>query len=80
MRQLKHHEGRLLKKANFYEWKSDKGGNVRESAILRKYCIEKREDYQKYNKLTGLITKTVAQLRKLKPDDEERLKMEKLLL
>ena len=29
MRQLKHHEQRLLKKANFYEWKADKGGNIR---------------------------------------------------
>eukprot|EP00428_Durinskia_dybowskii_P043404 CAMPEP_0170281678 /NCGR_PEP_ID=MMETSP0116_2-20130129/40859_1 /TAXON_ID=400756 /ORGANISM="Durinskia baltica, Strain CSIRO CS-38" /LENGTH=191 /DNA_ID=CAMNT_0010533021 /DNA_START=76 /DNA_END=648 /DNA_ORIENTATION=- len=78
MRKLKNHEQKLLKKVNFFDWKSDK--NLRENKILRMYHIEDREDYTKYNKLAGLITKLVAQLRKLKPDDPDRVKMTQILL
>mmetsp|Transcript_6410 Transcript_6410/g.7500 ORF Transcript_6410/g.7500 Transcript_6410/m.7500 type:complete len:184 (+) Transcript_6410:67-618(+) len=78
MRQLKFHEQKLLKKVNFYDWKSTR--NVRESSILRKYQIEDREDYTKYSKLAGLITKLCAQLRKLKSSDEDRIKMTEILL
>eukprot|EP00933_Yihiella_yeosuensis_P072609 TRINITY_DN81049_c0_g1_i1.p1 TRINITY_DN81049_c0_g1~~TRINITY_DN81049_c0_g1_i1.p1 ORF type:complete len:184 (+),score=34.27 TRINITY_DN81049_c0_g1_i1:64-615(+) len=78
MRQLKHHEQKLLKKVNFYDWKST--DNVRESRILQKYAIENREDLTKYEKLTGLITKFSTQLRKLKPSDEDRIKMTEVLL
>mmetsp|Transcript_13800 Transcript_13800/g.14960 ORF Transcript_13800/g.14960 Transcript_13800/m.14960 type:complete len:89 (+) Transcript_13800:66-332(+) len=77
MRQLKFHEQKLLKKVNFYDWKSTR--NVRESSILRKYQIEDREDYTKYSKLAGLITKLCAQLRKLKSSDEDRIKMTEIL-
>lgn len=45
MRQLKYHEQKLLKKVNFYDYKKEK--NVREIKILRKYHIQKREDYHK---------------------------------
>eukprot|EP00928_Gymnodinium_smaydae_P074220 TRINITY_DN57287_c0_g1_i1.p1 TRINITY_DN57287_c0_g1~~TRINITY_DN57287_c0_g1_i1.p1 ORF type:complete len:184 (-),score=59.30 TRINITY_DN57287_c0_g1_i1:86-637(-) len=78
MRKLKHHEQKLLKKVNFYDWKSD--ANVREVKVLRKYHIDDREDYTKYNKLAGLVTKLTAQLRKLKSSDEDRIKMTKALL
>merc|ERR1712187_369363 len=40
----------------------------------------KREDYTKYNKLCGLVTKLVAQLRKLPQSDEDRIKMTEVLL
>mmetsp|Transcript_20229 Transcript_20229/g.20339 ORF Transcript_20229/g.20339 Transcript_20229/m.20339 type:complete len:184 (-) Transcript_20229:84-635(-) len=63
MRQLKHHEKRLLKKVDFYSWKSDQ--NVREAKIIRKYFLQKREDYHHYNKIAGNITKLVAKLRQL---------------
>mmetsp|Transcript_118987 Transcript_118987/g.379429 ORF Transcript_118987/g.379429 Transcript_118987/m.379429 type:complete len:184 (-) Transcript_118987:54-605(-) len=78
MRKLKHHEQKLLKKVNFFDWKQD--SNVREVKILRKYHIDDREDYTKYNKLCGLVTKLVAQLRKMKPDDDDRIKMTQILL
>merc|ERR1712039_848510 len=78
MRKLKHHEQKLLKKVNFYDWKSD--ANIREVKILRKYHIDDREDYTKYNKVAGLVTKLVAQLRKMKASDEDRIKMTKVLL
>ena len=38
MRQLKHHEQKLLKKVNFLQWKSDQ--NVREIKVLRRYHVQ----------------------------------------
>ncbi|CDJ41848.1 U3 small nucleolar ribonucleoprotein protein IMP3, putative [Eimeria tenella] len=78
MRQLKYHEQRLLRKVNFFEWKRDK--TARENKFLKKYLIQDREDYHRYNKLCGLITKLVAGLRKLPPEDSFRMKMTELLL
>ena len=68
MRQLKHHEKKLLKKVDFFSWKSDQ--NIREATILRKYLIQNREDYPKYNKIVGSITKLVSKLRDLPVGDE----------
>ncbi|KAF4726108.1 CCA tRNA nucleotidyltransferase, mitochondrial, partial [Perkinsus olseni] len=79
MRQLKPHEQKLLRKVNLYQWKRD-DNNVREAKIIRKYGIQDREDYTRYNKLSGLVTKVVAQLRKLPASDEERIKMTEVLL
>ena len=78
MRQLKHHEQKLLKKTNFYEWKGD--ATIRESSVIKRYHIQDRDDYQKYNKIAGMITKLTAQLRKLPDDDPERINMTELLL
>lgn len=58
VRSLKYHERTLLKKADFLQWKSD--DNVREVKILRRYHIQKREDYHKYNRLCGAVTKVRA--------------------
>lgn len=46
VRKLKYHEQKLLKKVDFITWKSDK--NIREIKIIRKYHLQKREDYTKY--------------------------------
>ena len=45
MRQLKHHERKLLKKVDFLQWKSDK--NTRELQVIRQYAIQDRQDYVK---------------------------------
>ncbi len=45
VRKLKYHEKKLLKKVDFISWKCD--SNVREVKILRRYHIQKREDYSK---------------------------------
>ena len=71
MRKLKHHEQKLLKKVNFLEWKKDAG--TREIAVLRRYHIQDREDYSKYNKLVGQVTKLVSKLKTLKQNDEYRI-------
>lgn len=158
MRQLKHHEQKLLKKVNFLQWKSEH--NLRELQVMRQYHIsvsvlkehseslhfspitskqappsatyvaqnifffflfcfhpvpsltvrilphailshhsltmhakiipvssfypllppQDRDDYMKYNKICGSITKLVSVLRKLDARDEERIEMTESLL
>ncbi len=78
MRVLKYHEKKLLKKVDFYSWKEEQ--NVREATIIRKYHLQDREDYIKYNKMAGMITKLVAKLRDLPKDDAVRNKLSVQLL
>lgn len=46
VRKLKFHEQKLLKKVDFINWEVD--NNLHEVKVLRKYHIEKREDYTKW--------------------------------
>jgi U3 small nucleolar ribonucleoprotein protein IMP3 len=78
MRQLKHHEKKLLKKVDFFSWKSDQ--NIREAQIIRRYLIQDREDYNKYNKIVGGITKLVAKLRELPVGDEQKTQLSEQLI
>ncbi|KAK9472599.1 uncharacterized protein V1510DRAFT_365515 [Dipodascopsis tothii] len=78
VRHLKHHEQKLLKKVNFLEWKQDQGH--RDADVMRRYHIQKREDYIKYNKLCGKIRQLAYKLTQLPADDAVRLKHEELLL
>ena len=71
MRKLKFHEQKLLKKVDFLNWQKD--NSVREVAILRRYHVQDREDYVKYNRLVGQITKLVAKLKTLSQEDEYRI-------
>lgn len=48
VRKLKYHEQKLLKKVDFINWEVD--NNLHEVKVLRKYHIEKREDYTKWVK------------------------------
>lgn len=70
MRQLKHHEQKLLKKVDFFSWKDDQ--NIREASIVRKYLLQDREDYIKYNKIVGKITRMVGKLKLLPNSDPVR--------
>lgn len=78
MRALKFHEQKLLKKVDFYSWKDD--ANVREAKIIRKYHLQNREDYQKYNRMVGMVTKLVSKIKVLNKDDEIRSKISVQLL
>lgn len=66
MRELKFHEQKLLKKVNFFQWKSE--NNLREIKVLRRYHVQDRDDYVRYNKLAGLVTKLSSQLKDLPHD------------
>jgi U3 small nucleolar ribonucleoprotein protein IMP3 len=78
MRQLKHHEKKLLKKVDFLNWK--KTNNIREIKVLRQYHISDRDDYSRYNKIVGLIQKMVSTLRKMPSSDSDRIRMSEILL
>jgi U3 small nucleolar ribonucleoprotein protein IMP3 len=78
MRQLKYHEKRLLKKVDFFSWKSD--ANLRENKIIRKYLLQKREDYIHYSKVVGNITKLVSMLTALPQSDPSRINISQQLL
>lgn len=78
MRQLKHHEKKLLKKTDFLSWK--RTNNIHEIRIMRRYHITDREDYSRYNKMVGQISKMVSILRKMPSGDLERIRMTEALL
>jgi U3 small nucleolar ribonucleoprotein protein IMP3 len=61
MRELKHHEKKLLRKVSLYSWKGDE--NIRVAKILRRYHIQNREDYVAYEKICGMATKLAAKLK-----------------
>ncbi|CAI8022801.1 U3 small nucleolar ribonucleoprotein protein IMP3 [Geodia barretti] len=70
VRKLKFHERKLLKKVDFISWKSD--SNVREARILRRYHIQRRDDYTKYNKLSGMVKSLANKIKELDPKDPYR--------
>jgi U3 small nucleolar ribonucleoprotein protein IMP3 len=77
MRELKYHEKKLLKKVNFFKWNPE---SEREIAVIRRYHIQRREDYVKYNKMCGYVTRMVSQLVKLPASDPFRVEMTHHLL
>ena len=46
VRKLKFHEKKLLKKVDFISWEVD--NNLHEVKVMKKFHIQKREDYTKY--------------------------------
>ena len=78
MRQLKHHEKKLLRKVDLFSWKNE--DNLREAKILRRYHIQNREDYTSYRRIVGMVTKLSAKLKTLKVDDPFRIAMTDQLL
>ncbi|KAL1632061.1 U3 small nucleolar ribonucleoprotein imp3 [Neofusicoccum ribis] len=78
VRKLKHHEQKLLRKVDFTTYKSD--NNHRDAQVIRRYAIQKPEDYTKYNRLCGSLRSLAHRLSDLDPADPVRLKHERLLL
>lgn len=54
VRKLKFHEKKLLKKVDFINWQSD--NTIHESKIMRRFQVEKRENYTFYNKLSREVS------------------------
>ncbi|MCJ1307856.1 Small subunit (SSU) processome component [Agyrium rufum] len=78
VRKLKHHEQKLLRKVDFTTYKSD--NNHRDAAVVRRYAVQKPEDYGKYNRICGSLRQLAHQLAALDPTDPVRIKHEALLL
>ena len=77
-RKLKHHEQRLLRKHDFLSYKSERRSH--ESLVIRKYALEDREDYTRYNKLAGMVRSLVNNLRYLPSDSKIRMEITNQLL
>ena len=43
--------------------------------IIRRYHIQNRDDYKKYNKICGMITKLVSVIKRLDPKDPVRIEL-----
>ncbi|TPX54939.1 hypothetical protein PhCBS80983_g05683 [Powellomyces hirtus] len=78
VRELKFHEQKLLKKVDFLQWKSDQ--SLLETRVMRRYHVTRREDYIKYNKMAGQITKIANKISLLDPRDPYREDMTNKLL
>lgn len=48
--------------------------------IMRKYHIQDRDDYKKYNKIVGMITKLTSVLKHLDAKDPTRIELTEQLL
>lgn len=69
---------RLLKKVDFITYPSD--SNHRAAKVIRRYVIQKPDDYGKYNRICGKLRHMAHRLSMLEPDDPTRKKYEDLLL
>mmetsp|Transcript_16219 Transcript_16219/g.23857 ORF Transcript_16219/g.23857 Transcript_16219/m.23857 type:complete len:182 (-) Transcript_16219:160-705(-) len=78
MRQLKHHEKKLLRKVSLYSWKGE--DNLRVAKAMRQYHIQDRNDFVAYQKICGQVTKLSAKLKTLPPEDSFRITMTEQLL
>ncbi|KPP60639.1 U3 small nucleolar ribonucleoprotein IMP3-like [Scleropages formosus] len=78
VRKLKFHEQKLLKKVDFINWEVD--NNLHEVKVLRRFRIEKREDYTKYNKLSRSVRELAQKIRDLDEKDGFRTQATALLL
>ncbi|KAI9636447.1 uncharacterized protein MKK02DRAFT_45154 [Dioszegia hungarica] len=78
MRELKHHEQKLLKKVDFLNWKQD--ASLREIKVMRKFHIQDREDYHKYNKICGNLRQLIHRLSLLPAQDPFRQQKETEML
>ncbi|GBG33152.1 U3 small nucleolar ribonucleoprotein protein IMP3 [Hondaea fermentalgiana] len=78
MRELKYHEKKLLRKVDLLQYKRE--NSLREMQVMRRYHVQRRDDYMKYNKLVGETGRIAARLRKLDARDPFRIKMTEQLL
>ncbi|XP_003493643.1 U3 small nucleolar ribonucleoprotein protein IMP3 [Bombus impatiens] len=78
VRKLKYHEQKLLKKLDFISWEAD--NNLHEVKILKRYRIQKREDYTKYNKLSREIRELGEKIKGIDADHPFRIEQSALLL
>jgi U3 small nucleolar ribonucleoprotein protein IMP3 len=75
VRKFKHHERKLLRKVDFITYNKH-----RDAQVIRRYMIQKPEDYHKYNRLCGSLRQLAHRLSLLPPINPVRHKYEQLLL
>ncbi|KAF4527555.1 hypothetical protein B566_EDAN016061 [Ephemera danica] len=70
VRKLKYHEQKLLKKVDFISWKLD--NNLHEIKTMRKYYIQRREDYSRYKALSREVRELARKIKELDQKDSFR--------
>ncbi|XP_076301259.1 U3 small nucleolar ribonucleoprotein IMP3 [Lasioglossum baleicum] len=78
VRKLKYHEQKLLKKVDFISWEAD--NNLEEVKILKRFQIQKREDYQKYKKLAREIRALGTKIKEVDAEHPFRIEQSAVLL
>jgi len=78
VRKLKFHEQKLLKKVDFINWKVD--NNLHEVKVLRKFNVQKRDDYTTYNKLSREIREIANKISEIDAKDPFRTEMSGALM
>ncbi|KAI9805316.1 MAG: Small subunit (SSU) processome component [Piccolia ochrophora] len=78
VRKLRHHEKALLRKVDLTTYPSD--ASHRRAAILRRYAIQRPDDYAAYNRVCGQLRHLAHRLSRLDPADTFRRRHEDLLL
>lgn len=78
VRKLKFHEKKLLKKVDFMSWEVD--NNLSEVKVMKKYYVQKREDYTRYNKMSRGIRTVAHMIKDLDPKSPERASLTNELL
>lgn len=53
---------------------------LRTLQVMRQYHIQDRDDYKKYNKVVGMITKMTSLVKQLDPKDSTRIELTEQLL
>ena len=70
MRKLSYAENKLLKNTDFFNW--EVSNNVQEAKIMRRFKIDRREDYVFYNKLSRKVRELARKIKNLEPNDPVR--------
>ncbi|XP_044291923.1 U3 small nucleolar ribonucleoprotein protein IMP3 [Varanus komodoensis] len=64
VRKLKFHEEKLLKKLDLVNWEAA-SGNLAELRVLRRYRLQRREEYTRYNQLSRAVRELARRIRDL---------------
>ncbi|GFO15783.1 U3 small nucleolar ribonucleoprotein protein imp3-like [Plakobranchus ocellatus] len=78
VRKLKFHEKKLLKKVDFLSWEVD--NNLHELKIMKRFYIQRREDYSLYNKLSRQIRKVSLAIKDMDQKHPRRVDFTEQLL
>lgn len=78
VRQLKHHEQKLLRKVDFTNYPQD--ATHRSAEIIRRYSLTNPNDYGSYNRLAGQLRHLAHRIALLPPESAFRRKQEDQLL
>ncbi|XP_020671570.2 U3 small nucleolar ribonucleoprotein IMP3 [Pogona vitticeps] len=64
VRKLKFHEQKLLKKLDLINWEAS-AGNLAELRVIRRFHLQRREDYTRYNQLSRAVRELARRIRDL---------------